>query len=300
MNQMTIEEEINDIKESNMALLHMAHWTGTKIKVVTPKIGKNLENKLLDIVIKNLESKKEYSEEPYNVVGSKDDTVETANKSDYESKISDILKAIEEPTVKFKFQPNNFDFFIYEFPLTEERSILVFRRTKKMQFLKKGFIGQLSEGYFKDIDEENLIGIDDCIDFILDGDDIIIFQHISFERVLKLKNEFTRIAREVLDKSEFEEKIVGFDELKSIALNNGNYVKRLSKLGGTNRPTLFLEDLEKTKQVSEEFNLEIKVDVAKERIFFEDATQVGDFINFMQDAYYQTLIGNELGRDEMR
>jgi hypothetical protein len=297
---MTIEEEISKVKESDAVFLHMAHWSGTRIKVVTPKIGKKLADKLSDIVIKNLESKKGCSEEPYNVVGSKDDTIETAKKSSYEEKISNILEAIKNPTVKFKFQQNNFDFFIYEFPLTEEQSILAFRRTKKMQFLKKGFIGQLSEGHFKDIDEENLIGVDDCIDFILDDDDIIIFQHISFERVLKLKNEFTRIARKVLNKSEFEEKIVGFDELKDVALNNGNYVKRLSKLGGTNRPTLFLEDLEKTKQVSDEFNLGITVDVSSEKIFFNDVTQVGDFINFMQDAYYQTLIGNELGRDEMR
>ena len=297
---MTIEEEISKIKESDTLFLHMAHWTSKTIKVVTPTIGKKLKNKLFDIVITNLKSKTGCSEEPYNVVGSKDDTIEIAHKADYKDEISKILEAIEKPAVKFDFRQNDFDFFIYEIQLTEDRSILAFRRTKKMRFLEKGFIGKFSEGHFKDIDEENLIGIDDCVDFILDSDDVRIFQHISFERILKLKNEFTQMARKVLDKNEFKEKIVDFDKLKNIALNNGNYVKRLSKFGDTNRPTLFLEDLQKTKQVSDKFDLGIRADVSNGRIFFDDVTQVGDFINLMQDAYYQTLIGNELGRDEMR
>lgn len=299
---MDLIELKNVISTGSKPTLHMAH-RGSKIAVVTPSIGDELAQQIKDIFIKELEINGDAIQEKYNVVGCNDEVIELVNTKEYRTEIELITEAIKTPTKKFRFKPDNFDFFIYEFPsnVPDEEPVYAFRRTRKMKFLKKGFIGRLfTEGYFSDLELKDLIGVDDYIDFIIYKDEILILQHISFERILKLNNQFTELAKKVLSNKKFSEKIVGFDKLKEGALSNANYVKRLSKLGSDNNPTLFLEDLKATKNVSEEFNLEIRIDVEKDQIFYEDDSQLGNFINLMQDAYYHTLIGNKSGVDDRR
>ena len=48
----------------------------------------------------------------------------------------------------------------------------------------------------------------------------------------------------------------------------------------------------------EKFALDIEVENGV--LIYRDETQVGNFINLMQDSYYQTLIGEENGIDENR
>ncbi|WP_186738763.1 Kiwa anti-phage protein KwaB-like domain-containing protein [Latilactobacillus curvatus] len=291
----------NVISTGSKPILHMAH-RGSKIAVVTPSIGDKLAQQIRDIFIKELENNGDVIQEKYNVVGCNDGVIELADRKEYGTEIKIITEAIKTPTKKFRFKPDNFDFFIYEFPnnSSDKDPVYAFRRTRKMKFLKKGIIGKFTEGYFSDLELTDLIGVDDYVDFIIYKDEILILQHISFERILKLNNQFTELAKEVLSNKKFSKKIVGFDKLKEGALSNANYVKRLSKLGSDNNPTLFLEDLTATKNVSEEFNLEIRIDVEKDQIFYEDDSQLGNFINLMQDAYYHTLIGNKSGVDDRR
>ena len=37
-----------------------------------------------------------------------------------------------------------------------------------------------------------------------------------------------------------------------------------------------------------------------EKLVYSEKSQLGDFVNFMQDAYYLTLIGDAPGVDERR
>lgn len=125
-------------------------------------------------------------------------------------------------------------------------------------------------------------------------------QHIAFERIFRLSNEFKELAEKVLKNDTFNKKIINFSKLKEAALNNRSYIKRLSKLDSTNTATLFLQDLQKTKVVVDELNLDIDIDLESNQMQYRDETQLGNFINLMQDAYYKTLIGNTPGLDERR
>ena len=142
------------------------------------------------------------------------------------------------------------------------------------------------------------MGIDNAIDFIVIDDKNFIFHDISLERVLKLNDQFKDKAKDVLSNDEFAEKIKNFDELKKRALENGNYVKRLAKLYKNDGITAFLEKIDRTKSVIDQFNLDIEVN--KGQLIYRDETQIGNFVNLMQDSYYKTLIGNQNGIDEKR
>ena len=299
---MDISKVIDLVKSDNTTVkLHLAHWS-TTVKVVTPTIEEPISVQLKEIVEKQLFGCTSQSQENYNVVGSNDDTLEIADFKEYRDKIKMVLNAINVPNQKFRFANDNFDFFIYEFCMDDEignaKKVFVFRRTKKFKSFTKGFIGRLVEGHFKKIVENKLLGNDGLIDLVIYDNEVLILQHIAFERIFHLSDEFTELAKKVLDNKEFSEKITNFSELRSAALHNRSYIKRLSKLDSSNTSTLFLKNLQNTKAVIDEFKLDI--DITDDQMQYRDETQIGNFINLMQDAYYKTLIGNTPGLDERR
>ncbi|BBM23180.1 DUF4868 domain-containing protein [Lactiplantibacillus pentosus] len=303
---MNIEKALSVVSsDKTMVRLHLAHWVaGGNIKVITPTIEDDFQEQLKSIVEDQLNKCDGLTQSDYNVVGANDDTLETANFHKYEQRVNAVLDAIDVPNQKFRFANDNFDFFIYEFCYDDEdnnaKKVFAFRRTKKFKSFKKGFIGHFVEGHFKKIIENGLLGNDGLIDLIVYDEEIAILQHIAFERIFRLSNEFRELAEEVLKNDTFNKKIINFSELKEAALNNRSYIKRLSKLDSTNTATLFLKDLQKTKVVVDELNLDIDIDLKSNQMQYRDETQLGNFINLMQDAYYKTLIGNMPGLDERR
>lgn len=146
-----------------------------------------------------------------------------------------------------------------------------------------------------------MLATDEYIDFIMDDEDIYIFQHISFERIFNLRSKFVEKAKSVLSNKKLSDKIENFEKLKEDALENQSYVKRLAKLSnGKNDAALFLEDLDDTKKVINDFNLDIKFNDTGDKLVFRGESQVASFIGLMQDAYYQTLIGKQNGMDKRR
>ena len=280
----------------------MVHLTGRKYNgdlfSVTPTINKNVQQEIIDLIEKQISYYDNQNLKQYDIVGSIDDTVEYANSNDYINKLNEIFSSLKQPMVLNDIDPNSFDFFTYEFKSTNGKPIYVFRKINRMKALKKGILGEIANGSFTKIKSSKLLGIDNAIDFIVIDDKIFIFHHISLERVLKLNDQFKDKAKDVLSNDEFAEKIKNFDELKKRALENGNYVKRLAKLYKNDGITAFLEKIDRTKSVIDQFNLDIEVN--KGQLIYRDETQIGNFVNLMQDSYYKTLIGNQNGIDEKR
>ena len=280
----------------------MLHLTGRKYNgdlfSVTPTINKNVQQEIIDLIEKQISYYDNQNLKQYDIVGSIDDTVEYANSNDYINKLNEIFSSLKQPMVLNDIDPNSFDFFTYEFKSTNGKPIYVFRKINRMKALKKGILGEIANGSFTKIKSSKLLGIDNAIDFIVIDDKIFIFHHISLERVLKLNDQFKDKAKDVLSNDEFAEKIKNFDELKKRALENGNYVKRLAKLYKNDGITAFLEKIDRTKSVIDQFNLDIEVN--KGQLIYRDETQIGNFVNLMQDSYYKTLIGNQNGIYEKR
>lgn len=61
---------------------------------------------------------------------------------------------------------------------------------------------------------------------------------------------------------------------------------------------MFLDKIDRTRNVIGQFNLDIEVNNGQ--LIYRDETQIGNFVNLMQDSYYKTLIGDQNGIDEKR
>ncbi|WP_133171577.1 Kiwa anti-phage protein KwaB-like domain-containing protein, partial [Staphylococcus cohnii] len=129
---------------------------------------------------------------------------------------------------------------------------------------------------------------------------IYIYNHIAIERIFYMYDAFTSSAKVILDKLERTNKIDNFSNIRDKLLDDNRFIRRIAKLiEDDSRVTLFLDDLITTEKVVIQFNLNINVDIEKQKVYVTDDGQLNELINLMQDSYYQTLIGQRKGIDDI-
>lgn len=290
---------LNSIDNSSL----MLHLTGRKrdndLYSITPTIESKVQTEIINMIEAQIFYYDNQRLKAYNIVGSSDETVEVTEFENFKDELDEIISSLKVPNACSNIDPNDYDFFVYELRNKKGKNpVYIFRRLNKMKALKKGIIGQIINGAFSSLESSKFLGIDNALDFIVINKKIFVFHHISLERILKLKDKFKEKAKEVLNNDEFPDKIKNFNKLKEKSLENGNYVKRLAKLHDNGKVTAFLDQIDRTKSVIDQFDLDIEVENGK--LVYRDETQVGNFINLMQDSYYRTLIGKQNGIDENR
>lgn len=260
-------------------------------------LGNDSKEKIREIALEVLKKCEKYSIEKYNPIGAISNTLEKTTIEEFEM-VKELIDSLEKPGVSDDITAEDVNFVIYEFRTMKGISYFM-RRYTKLQIFKKGFLGRLMDDKFEKLDASKLLGIDATVDIIVDGHDILIIQHTAFERIFDLDGEFVEAAKEVLSNPKLGEKIEGFKQLKEDLLDNGSYVKRVSKLKNRKNAMVFLDAPENTKKAIDEFRLNIPISPSNKYVY-TGKSQLGEFINLMQDAYYETIIGGEKGTDERR
>lgn len=260
-------------------------------------LGNHSKEKIREIALEVLKKCEKYSIEKYNPIGAISNTLEKTTIEEFK-KVKELIDSLEKPGVSDDIAAEDVNFVIYEFRTMKGISYFM-RRYTKLQIFKKGFLGRLMDDKFEKLDASKLLGIDATVDIIVDGRDILIIQHTAFERIFDLDREFVEAAKEVLSNPKLDEKIEGFKQLKEDLLDNGSYVKRVSKLKNRKNAMVFLDAPENTKKAIDEFRLNIPISPSNKYVY-TGKSQLGEFINLMQDAYYKTIIGGEKGTDERR
>lgn len=292
---------IKDIIEKSQTKRLLFYNNGDQITAFEPTIYDNITKEIEGIVKKNIIKIDSTLIVPYNPIGSDDNTIEYCKVNKYKEVEMMYNKIIKSKPGVGKLTPDIIDFYIYEFS-EDNRTVRFIKRNRKMNILRKGFFGQVIGKEFKQIDESSLFMLDDKIDMIIFENEIFILNHISFERIFRLYNEFQERATKVLDDERLKKRIVHYNDLKEEILNNKNFVKRVSKLSYDSEGSmLFLnkDSIEKARTVIEKFSLDIKIN-SKDQYVYDNKLQASEFIKLMQDAYYKTLIGENLGTDDRR
>jgi len=290
-----IGEKIEDIRKSEEINIYFCEYTDKYISYC-PTICDDVADEIRNISTENLSKVIDVQQEEYNPAGALDDTVEICPIDDY-SDIQELIDSFEIPG-RGSLEPKIVKFFVFEF-VYKGNSIYAIRRHNKIKSIRRGFIGTVLQDRFSKVTAEDIFGIDDQIDLLISGDEILIINHTSFERIFNITNEFIERAESVLDNRELVNQIVNFDQFKEDLLSNMNYVKRTAKLYGDSNVFRFLEEPESVERIIEQFNLGIEVN-ENGNYNYQDKSQAGELINFMQDSYYETLIRNEPGVDERR
>lgn len=219
------------------------------------------------------------------------------------------MDSINNPGIKFEISSRLVDFFVYEIILdndkedqdTQQDTFYGFRRSIGMNRFTKGVVGNVIAGVFTKLDIEKAIAVDDKIDFLVSKKDnsAMIFEHISLERILHLDTQFLEQAENVLTTPKLKNGVENFDEFYSEVKNNLSYIKRIAKLQSKGTKLIFLDNIDTTKKIIDEFDLDIQI-TDDGKIVYDDSSQATQIINLMQDAYYKTILGHENGVDMTR
>jgi len=277
-----------------------------KYDIKTPHLdGSEIPNELLRITLDELEKYEIMNIESYNPLGVSADAIEECDVKDFQCVESFLEKLENDIRTPGNIDPIDIYFFVYKFYICDEKNnqenvIYIMRRHNRLKNLRKGFWARFSGGEeFKKISSNELVGIDSQIDLLIYNNKMIIFNHFSFERIFDISNEFIELATKVLKKSELREKILNYDEFVKDLLDNLNYVKRISKLD-ENKSFAFIDNIPKTKAVVKKLKLKDIIIDENNMFHYTDKSQLGEYVNLMQDAYYETLIGGENGIDFRR
>ena len=261
--------------------------------------GEAIQSELRKITLNEIERHREYDQVEYDPLGDMPDTVEICSIGSFPSISQSLDKLNPNNPDKGNLDPKLIQYFVYEFCSDGKQNVYVFRRHNKLKSLRRGFFASfMDNSQLVKIESSQLLGIDDSVDLIIFKDEVAIFNHVAFERIFDIKDEFLKSATSVLEKSTLSTQFVDYERFCDDLLSNMNYVKRVSKLQ-TNKKFAFTVEMEKTKEVIARFKLNIVID-ENDKFVYGDKSQLGDYVNLMQDAYYQTLIGGEDGIDSRR
>lgn len=250
----------------------------------------------------NSEKMLERDIQEYNPIISKNDVVETI-KTDDTFGYEEILSKLTDIDTSNNIQSKNIKFYMFEYKLNDER-LYIFRRNFNNKSLKRSIFAKFDpEGIYDTIELDKFLKMDYEIDLLIYNGLIYIDNHIALERIFYLNEEFKEKANTILSRIDKTGKVKNFDTVKHKLLNNGRFVRRIAKLSEDNdRSTLFIECIEKTKLAIEQFNLPIIYNEVIEQfeIDYEDISQLNVLVNLMQDSYYKTIIGDDIGEDPNR
>lgn len=121
------------------------------------------------------------------------------------------------------------------------------------------------------------------------------------QRIFDLKTKYVHNTNSVLCAFEETNKLEGFEQFKNDSIEDGNIVKRVSRLmTKPERMTRFVENFDKIEEIIKEFDLNIELNEEKTKIKYTDKKQLNDIVKLLNDAYYKTVLTGERGRDDLR
>lgn len=263
----------------------------------SPNVDRQIYEDLLSLITSNLKNHIKKEQVNYNPTGYRDETIENCS-CDYVENYNEILTSFNEAdTVDTEIDPDNFSFYCIEVK-TENEEIKFYRRVTKFKKLtSEGFIARFSGKTLNKI-ETKLIGLDGNIDLVVYRNNILILSHYSLERIFSLKDKFLYKAEEFLNKLKNIPVIDNFSNFKEDCLNDGRFIKTLTKMSDENiNVEILIEKFDNIKKTIDMFDLPIEIDENNSKIIYNEKSQINDILRIIRDCYYISLINEEKGVD---
>ncbi|UTH11569.1 Kiwa anti-phage protein KwaB-like domain-containing protein [Macrococcoides canis] len=265
---------------------------------VHPKISREVENWLKESFISFIQQNLMPTAD-YNPISKKNDYIDVLS-TESAFGYKELIDSIKNFDVTDEIDAKRVKFIIFSLSYNDE-DLLIIKRHSVYNKLRNSLLSiKGTDGIYKEVKAQNFINFDKDIDIFIYKKKIYIYNHIAIERIFYMHDAFTSNAKLILDKLERTNKIDNFSNIREKLLDDNRYIRRIAKLiEDDSRVTLFLDDLKKTEKVMQQFNLNINVDTDNQKIYVTDDGQLNELVNLMQDSYYQTLIGERNGIDEI-
>ncbi|PLR86198.1 Kiwa anti-phage protein KwaB-like domain-containing protein [Bacillus sp. V33-4] len=269
----------------------------------SPTIGSRLQIELKNLVTSALAKVSEVEQRPFSPVGTIEGFIETYSPNQVAS-FNGILESMNEDLVtRTTIDPeevSKLTFYCLKIHIDNRGDVLFFRRVTKFNKLAKGngFIGRFAAGDFEKLDD-TLLGLDPNIDIVIFGEDMLILNHISLERIFSIQDQYHERATQTLDLVGRANRIRNFDQFREDCLSDGRITRALTKLlTEEDRIHQVFENFENVIHVIDIFDLNIELVEENTMLVYEDKSQLLDITRLMRDSFYRSLINNREGVDE--
>ncbi|WP_049680884.1 Kiwa anti-phage protein KwaB-like domain-containing protein [Peribacillus loiseleuriae] len=289
-----------DDQDLDMRLYFTRKKPNGKYQSYSPTIDPDLQKEIKDIVKLAVEKVQNVEQRPFSPIGTIEGCIETYAPNEVTS-FNDILESMSEDFVSRKEIPpeeiSKLTFYCLKI-YTEEGDILFFRRVTKFNRLKGGFFGKFTNGDFMKLDG-TLLGIDPNVDIVILGEEMLILNHISLERIFSIQDQYHEKASQTLDLVRRTNRITNYEQFREDCLSDGRVTRALTKLlNEEDSMHQVFENFENVIQVIDIFGLNIEIAEENTKLVYEDKSQLLDITRLMRDSFYRSWINNRDGFDE--
>lgn len=305
---MNIREIMNILKmERSEVRLYFTMKRGINYISYSPTIEDGLQDYLKNLVYEYLLRFEDIEQVMFSPIGYKDETIETCD-IEYIGCYEKVIESYREENLSRDNIENNIinklNFYCLNIKFEEnnqEKEINFFRRvTKFKKISSKGFMGFIKNNRFKKLDS-NLLGLDGFIDIAIYGQDVLIFNHISLERIFSIADQYLEKAQNTIDIIRDINRIDNFEQFEEDCLNDRRITRTLTKmLSEETQLENCFDNFANVVNAIDLFQLDINIDRNGERdkVIYENKEQLMDIIRLVRDSYYKSIIHDRKGIDD--
>lgn len=269
--------------------------SASKMQSFQPQVSNEVQQDIIQLVFPYIEKQLENSNlVEYNPAGVMDGEIEYLDKNSIEQ-INTFLDSINDDNI-FKemsqLEIKKVNFYCFEINFNG-KTVYIFRQFSKMKKLRSGYIARFFQNELKAMDGD-FLGIDETTDMILTDDQIIVFNHISLERIFNYRDQYLNKTHEAMGEILQQGVIANLEQFNEDCCRDVRIMKRFTNIMTKGRLPLFFENYEKVPDIVKELGLDITFD-DDGKIEYKDKTQLYHIVTLMSDSYFESLLAKRKG-----
>ncbi|MFJ7405725.1 MULTISPECIES: DUF4868 domain-containing protein [unclassified Lysinibacillus] len=264
-----------------------------------PSLSRSLQLDIVKVIQPTIDKLVGKEQVEFNENGRPNGVVEYCESSYIGITYDNLFKSLQEPGELLN-EDTQKDLYCIKIEIEAGKFAYFLNRISQLKKFTKGLWGTLADSTFRKV-SDSFIGIEPGFDLLIFEDEVLVINNVAMQRIFDLKTKYVQNTNSVLTVFKETNKLEGFEQFKNDSIEDGNIVKRVSRLmTRPERMTRFVDNFDKVEEIIMEFDLNIELNEEKTKIKYTDKKQLNDIVKLLNDAYYKTVLTGERGRDDLR
>ncbi|MFJ7662447.1 DUF4868 domain-containing protein [Lysinibacillus sp. NPDC097162] len=264
-----------------------------------PSLSRSLQLDIVKVIQPTIDKLVGKEQVEFNENGRPNGVVEYCEPSYIGITYDNLFKSLQKPGELLN-EGTQKDLYCIKIEIEMGKFAYILNRIPQLKKFTKGLWGTLADSTFRKV-SDSFIGIEPGFDLLIFEDEVLVINNIAMQRIFDLKTKYVQNTNSVLTVFEETNKLEGFEQFKNDSIEDGNIVKRVSRLmTRPERMTRFVDNFDKVEEIIMEFDLNIELNEEKTKIKYTDKKQLNDIVKLLNDAYYKTVLTGERGSDDLR
>lgn len=140
--------------------------------------------------------------------------------------------------------------------------------------------------------------MDDKVDILEWKGELLVFNHISLERIFGYRDVFVEKTKEAMIQLQNKDIMENMEQFENDCLRDSRIQKRFTNMIMKERLPLFFEHIDKAPEVVEKLGLDLQFNESGQLIY-ERKEQLFTITSLMNDAYFESLLAKRVGVVEL-